>query len=204
MNRQRKRLSPSPSLNTVACLVEPSIKSCPQCQYVIHEVLAHEHRWVHIARSVIHNEEAVADFIQEFYVNKLPKKIHSLDIADPNFRLISYIARMVHNFAIDELRRTSRHSILDGPSHIPGLTHDPDERILPQFTNELEIQDLIAYLLRSLSETDAKLLRRILVPGWSISEESINEQVSQSAIRTRVSRLRRRMDRLLNQPYSPA
>lgn len=197
MTRQRKRLSTPHVLHNVSCLTDSRVKRCDHCQYVIHELLAHEQRWTHIARSVIQNEEAVADLVQEFYVSKLPKKIHNFDIENPSFQLVPYVARIIYNFAIDELRRTSRHSILDGQRYISGLTRDEDEQVLPNVSNEIEARDLLTYLCRALSDSDSGLLQRMLVPGWSIREEAINEQVSSGAIRARVTRLRDRVESLI-------
>ena len=112
MNRQRKRIISKP--NQQACLSHPEIAHCSHCSYVLNEILNHEsRRWISIAMRIMKNGVMAQDLVYEFYSRKLPNKIHKLKIDDPNFNLLQYVARMIYNFALDELYKANRHGIIE-------------------------------------------------------------------------------------------
>ena len=200
MSKARKRQNPTSDRNYNGCLVSKTVNECAHCSYVLHELLNHEKRWLSIAMRVMKNEQNAEDLVHEFYSRKLPVKIHKLNIDDPTFNLLQYTARMVRNFAIDELYRTSRHSVIDAKYYVEGITRHQEDQVIPNIIKQVEAREALSLIPKIVSQEEQGLLNRMLTPGWSISEEAFNEKVTPTAIRARIARLRKKLSRALNTP----
>jgi DNA-directed RNA polymerase specialized sigma24 family protein len=200
MIKQRKRLTHSTTPQSLGCLASPEVSECAHCSYVLHEVLSHERRWLGVALRIMKNEMNAEDLVHEFYTKKLPAKIHGLNINDPSFNLMQYVARMVRNFAIDELYRTNRHGMIDAQYYVVGVTRDQEDQVMPNILRHVEARDELALIQRAITTDERALLNRMLMPGWTVSEEACNEHVTKTAIRARIVRLRKRLNKVLNPP----
>ncbi len=200
MTRQRKRLHAHTISKPTHCLDHPEVTDCSHCKYVIHEIIAHEQRWLHIARAVFNNRYVAVDVVQEFYAKKLPGKMHRLNIQDPSFKLIKYIARMVHNFSLDELYRTNKHSLIDAHYYVPGVTRNMEEQVSPNILREIEARDQLSMIQDLISKSEQAMLKRMLTASWSVAEEAINERVTPTAIRARIKRIRAKIEKALKNP----
>jgi DNA-directed RNA polymerase specialized sigma24 family protein len=198
MNRQRKRNVSTPSQQV--CLSNPEITYCPHCSYVLNEILNLESRWISIAMRIMKNEFMAQDLVYEFYSRKLPNKIHKLNIDDPQFNLRQYVARMIYNFALDELYKANRHGIIDSKYYVEGVTRDNDDQIVPNIIRNVEARDELNLIYANITINEFNLIQRMLLPEWSVKEEARNEGISPTAVRARLVRLRRKVNSILNTP----
>ena len=198
MNRQRKRSRSKP--NQQACLSHPEIAHCSHCSYVLNEILNHESRWISIAMRIMKNEFMAQDLVYEFYSRKLPNKIHKLKVDDPNFNLLQYVARMIYNFALDELYKANRHCIIEAKYYVEGITRDSEDQVVPNIIKNVEARDELNLVYSKINANEYSLLQRMLLPEWTVNEEACNEGITPTAVRARLVRLRRKISRILNMP----
>lgn len=198
MSRQRKRNLSFPAQH--ACLSNPEISHCAHCSYVLNELFNYESRWLSIAMRIMKNEFMAQDLVYEFYSRKLPNKIHKLRIEDPNFNLLQYVARMIYNFALDELHKANRHGVIDAKYYVEGVTRDSEDQVVPNIIRDIEARDELTLIYSKINSREYNLLQRMLLPEWTVNEEACNEGISPTAVRARLVRLRRKIAQILNMP----
>jgi RNA polymerase sigma-70 factor, ECF subfamily len=124
----------------------------------------HRQHALAVARSVLHDESAAEDVVQEVFIS-LPRRAKTFDPSRGG--ALQWLLRGVRNRAIDAVRQDGRRRAL---SQAPSSTIETEwlgsaDPVAVEYSREIEIVDLVA----KLEVRYAQLLRLAFLEGWSHS-----------------------------------
>jgi len=145
------------------------------------------------ARAIVRNEEEAEDVMQQAYVNAFTH----LRQFQGSAQFSTWLTRIAINEAIARLRRRGRYEAFDEESKVePFMSHDPSENPEQQaFTGEL--RGLLEWAIDTLPDGQREVFVLRDVEGLSTTEAAESLDVSEDVVKTRLSRGRAALRRVL-------
>ena len=154
----------------------------------------HNERIYRAARAIVRDEEEAEDVMQQAYVNAFAH----LRQFQGSAQFSTWLTRIAVNEAIARVRRRGRYEVFDETrsSREPFMSHDPSEN--PErlaFTGEL--RGLLEWAIDTLPDGQREVFVLREVEGLNTSEVAESLDVSEDVVKTRLSRGRAALRRVL-------
>ena len=145
------------------------------------------------ARAIVRNEAEAEDVMQQAYVNAFTH----LRQFEGSAQFSTWLTRIAINEAIARVRRRGRYEAFDEASKVePFMSHDPSENPERQaFTGEL--RGLLEWAIDTLPDGQREVFVLRDVEGLSTTEAAESLDVSEDVVKTRLSRGRAALRRVL-------
>jgi RNA polymerase sigma-70 factor, ECF subfamily len=145
------------------------------------------------ARSVVRNEQEAEDVMQQAYLNAFTH----LRQFNGSARFSTWLTRIVINEALGRIRRQDRHEAFDeeSPSMAASTSHPANNPERQAFTQEL--RGLLEWAIDNLPDGMREVFVLREVEGLSTLEVARCLDVSEDVVKTRLSRARAMLRRLL-------
>jgi len=145
------------------------------------------------ARAIVRNEAEAEDVMQQAYVNAFTH----LRQFEGSAQFSTWLTRIAINEAIARVRRRGRYEAFDEASNVePFMSHDPSENPERQaFTGEL--RGLLEWAIDTLPDGQREVFVLRDVEGLSTTEAAESLDVSEDVVKTRLSRGRAALRRVL-------
>jgi RNA polymerase sigma-70 factor (ECF subfamily) len=154
----------------------------------------HNERIYRAARAIVRDDEEAEDVMQQAYVNAFAH----LRQFQGSAQFSTWLTRIAVNEAIARVRRRGRYEVFDEErsSREPFMPHDPSENPERQaFTGEL--RGLLEWAIDTLPDGQREVFVLRDVEGLSTSEVAESIDVSEDFVKTRLSRSRAALRRVL-------
>jgi RNA polymerase sigma-70 factor, ECF subfamily len=154
----------------------------------------HNERIYRAARAIVRDDEEAEDVMQQAYVNAFAhlRQFHG------SAQFSTWLTRITINEAIARMRRRGRYEVFDETRSgvEPFMSHDPSENPERQaFTGEL--RGLLEWAIDTLPDGQREVFVLREVEGLSTSEVAESLGVSDDVVKTRLSRSRAALRRVL-------
>lgn len=154
----------------------------------------HNERIYRAARAIVRDDEEAEDVMQQAYVNAFAhlRQFHG------SAQFSTWLTRITINEAIARMRRRGRYEVFDETRSgvEPFMSHDPSENPERQaFTAEL--RGLLEWAIDTLPDGQREVFVLREVEGLSTTEVAESLEVSEDVVKTRLSRGRSALRRVL-------